>query len=129
MRRILLHNLITKDLELCKKKKWHNGLDEELPRVYKLLKIDSNLPGESPIKHLGEKWGGKIKHAYVALPKENCGGRNGGRVVYIVESDKCRVIYVGGHKDKRYDKQHSLSELILERIEDSLWTEWIDDQD
>lgn len=126
--RVLLNDSVEEDLKLCKKKDWHNGLAEELLGVYRLLKKYRKLPGEYPVKGLGEKWGGVVMHAYVALPKEGVGGRKGGRIVYAIIEDQCRVIYVGGHKDKRYDNSHNLSKLVLERIEGSrFYTEWIDD--
>ena len=123
--RILIHQQIENDINLCQKKRWYSGIELELPRLYRLLIIDKRLPGQTSLHHHGEKWVDKILHAKIALPKENCGGQGGGRLVYVVMEDKCLILYVGGHKDKRYDNSQSIKELVLERVEDTVFLEWV----
>lgn len=41
-------------------KKWYLGLDEELPRVLKLLDIDEALPGQLPMRGFSGELAGKI---------------------------------------------------------------------
>lgn len=72
--RILINKGVEEDLRLCQRKKWYSTIADELPRLYRLLKIDSQLPGQTAVKHLGQEWGNKIHHARIALPKENCAG-------------------------------------------------------
>lgn len=124
--RILVHEEINNDLSLCKKKKRYSGIEKELPRIYRLLKIQKKIPGEYPVKDLTPEWNGKVKHAKISLPKEKCGGSKGGRVVYVFVEDRCQILYVGGHKDKRYDNPYKLSNLITERLEATAYMEWID---
>ncbi len=123
--RILINRNIESDLGLCQKKRWYNGIEDELPRLYRLLKVDSRLPGQAPVKHLGQEWGNKIYHARIALPRENCGGRNGGRIVYGILEDRCLILYVGGHKDKKYDNPHTLAGMIIDRVKDETFLEWV----
>jgi|SRR3989344_2968363 len=124
--RILLHTEINKDLSLCRKKKWYNGLEEELPGVYRLLRIDKCMPGQSPMNSLGSEWTNRVLHARISLPKENFGGRKGARIVYIFDEEKCRILYVGGHRDKRYDNPRNITVMILGRLKESTYLEWID---
>ena len=124
--RILLHPEISRDLSLCRKKKWYNGLEEELDGIYRLLTIDKCLPGQSPMKSMGSEWVNKVLHARILLPKENLGGRKGARIVYVFDEDRCRVLYVGGHRDKRYDDSRSVTAMILERLKEPAYLEWIE---
>jgi len=71
--KIYLHKEIDEDLRLCKRKHFYNGLDEEFPRICRLLKADGFLPGECPIHYLGIELGNKILHAGIYLPKDNQG--------------------------------------------------------
>ena len=123
--RILINKQVENDLLLCKKKGWYRGIEDELSRLYRLLKTDLSLPGQAFVKHLGQEWGGKIQHARIALPKENCGGQNGGRIAYVILDDRCRILYIGGHKDRRYDNPHTLARMLVERTNDDTYLEWI----
>ena len=124
--RILIHKEIQDDLRLCKRKHWYNGLDEELPKICRLLRADGFLPGEEPIEYLGKELGNKVWHARVILPKENLGKRKGARIVYFKENTGIiRILYIGGHNDSRYDNSHKLVDLIKNRNIGE-FTEWND---
>jgi len=114
---VLLHSQIFDDIKLCLKKKWYVGLDEEMPRVCRLLMQDRTLPGESPYHHTKNPLlYNKIFHAGVNLPKQNVCKRLGARIVYVREnSDSIKVMYLGGHKDKRYDDSNYQVALINQR--------------
>jgi hypothetical protein len=117
MASILIHSRVFEDIKFCRKKKWYNGLGEEMPRICRLLIQDSKMPGESPVHHVKLPiLQGKIFHARINLPKENAGKKKGARFIYVRESfDSIKIIYVGGHKDKRYDVSFSQVELIEDR--------------
>jgi len=116
---IFIHPEISKDLKICQKKKWYPGLGQELPRLYRLLAQDGILPGEKPVHHLDSSaLQNKTFHAGINLPKENVGKRKGPRIIYIKESIHIvKIIYVGGHKDKRYTDPYRQVELIEERYQ------------
>lgn len=101
-----IHNeVLDYDLKKCVKK-WYSGLDEELPRVLRLLYVDKVLPGQLPMRGFSGDLAGKIWHARINLPNKSFGKRKGARLVYFFskgpETD-IRVLYVGGHKDPIYD--------------------------
>lgn len=118
-RTILIHPETWNDLKLCRRKKWYISLNKELSRIYRLLIHDGALPGERPIRHLKlAVLQNKAFRAGINLPEENIGKRQGGRVVYIKESaGLLKILYIGGHKDKRYNDSHMLEKLIYERYQ------------
>ena len=117
MTKILIHSGVFRDIKLYRKKKWYKGLGKEMPGICRLLMRDNMMPGEKPVHYIKVvNLQGKTFHAAIKLPKENVGKRKGPRIIYIKEnSDFIKIIYVGGHKDKRYDNSHLQVELIKER--------------
>ncbi len=121
MASILIHSKVFEDISFCRKKKWYKGLGEEMPRISRLLMQDAKLPGEKPVHYIKLAiLQNKTFHAGINLPQENVGKQKGARIIYVKESlDSIKIIYVGGHKDKRYDD----SNLQVELIEDRYLTE------
>jgi len=119
MNRLIIHPEIRADLKICYRKKWYSSLGKELPGICKLLVRDGMLPGERPVRHLGTvALQNKAFRAGINLPNENVSKREGGRIVYVKESaELLKILYVGGHKDKRYDDSHVLVKLICERYQ------------
>ncbi len=115
MNRVMIHPEVWEDL----KKRHCPGLGKELPRICKLLTQDGILPGERPIHYLTlTTLQNKTFHAGINLPGENVGKRRGGRIVYVKEGfGLLKIVYVGSHKDKRYDNPHALVDLICERYQ------------
>ncbi len=112
-----IHNeVLYNDLKKCVKK-WYLGLDEELPRVLKLLWVDKVLPGQLPMKGFSGDLAGKIWHARINLPNESFGKRKGARLVYFFSKGPeidIRVLYIGGHKDPVYDTR-DLAKIVTRR--------------
>ncbi len=77
------------------------------------------MPGEGPVHHIKlTALHGKTFHAGINLPQEKFGKRKGARIIYIKESaNLVKVIYVGGHKDKRYDNSFTQVSLIEDRYQ------------
>lgn len=121
MASISIHSKVFEDISFCRKKKWYRGLGEEMPRIFRLLMQDAKLPGEKPVHYIKLAiLQNKTFHAGINLPQENVGKQKGARIIYVKESlDSIKIIYVGGHKDKRYDN----SNLQVELIEDRYLTE------
>jgi hypothetical protein len=117
MANILIHSRAFEDIKFYRKKKWYNGLGEQMPRICRLLIQDNKMPGESPVHHVKLPiLQGKTFHAGIALPKEKVGKKKGARFIYVRESfDSIKIIYVGGHKDRRYDDSNLQIKLIEER--------------
>lgn len=88
-----------------------------MPKVCRLLKEDGKMPGEAPVLHVNlSSLEHKTFHARISLPEENIGKRQGGRIIYVKEnSESIKIIYVGGHKDKRYDNGPLQVQLIEKR--------------
>ena len=58
----------------------------------------------------------KIFHAGINLPQQNVDKRKGPRIIYIRENfDLIKVMYLGGHKDKRYDNSYNQVALVNQR--------------
>lgn len=122
--RILVHELVDKDIKNCCRKRWYPGIDKELPRILTLLKVKLSLPGEWPLRHLPEGLCGKTFHAKIALPKINIGKEHGPRIVYYKEDEtEAKVLYVGGHKDKIYNTNKIVDLLVSRFISDNFY-EW-----
>jgi hypothetical protein len=117
MIKILIHTSVFDDIKLCSKRCWYTTLGKEMPGVCRLLMQDAKMPGERPVHYIKEKTlYNKIFHAGINLPEENVGKKKGGRIIYAKEeSDLIKIIYSGGHKDKRYDNSFSQVNLIKER--------------
>lgn len=116
MAKIFIHSEVFDDLSLCYKKKWYQSLGNEVPRLYRLLTQNGKLPGESPTHYIKlQSMQRKTFHAGINLPLENVDKRKGARIVYVKESfDLLKILYIGGHKDHRYDDSH-LQVSILEQ--------------
>lgn len=123
--RILVHEAIFKDIKKCCRKKWYPGIDEEFPRVLRLLKIKCSLPGEAPFHHLPEGLHGETFHAKICLPKVKLGKRTGPRIIYHIKEDKTevKVLYIGGHKDRIYNTDKIIDVLVLRFISGNFY-EW-----
>jgi hypothetical protein len=121
MTSILIHSKVFEDISFCRKKKWYKGLGEEMPRIFRLLIQDAKLPGEKPVHYIKLiVLQNKTFHAGINLPQERSGKQKGARIIYVKESlDSIKIIYVGGHKDRRYDD----SNLQVKLTEDRYLTE------
>lgn len=110
---IIIHPEVFNDISY----KFYIGLGEELPRIFRLLMQEGKLPGEAPVHYLKiTELQNKTFHAGINLPKENVGKKKGARVIYIKESfNLIKIIYVGGHRDRKYDNSHYQVALIKER--------------
>ncbi len=116
MNDIKIHIEIWRDLKKNKKKGWYQGFEKEIEAILKLLKKDNQLPGERHYHHMkDEDLSRKIFHANVALPKVNIDKRKGPRLVYTKEDVEIKVLYAGGHKDKRYNNSIKAVPLFKER--------------
>lgn len=117
-----IHNeVLGYDLKKCVKK-WYSGLDEELPRVLKLLYVDKVLPGQLPMRGFSGDLAGKVWHARINLPNESFGKRKGARLVYFLSKDvetEIKVLYVGGHKDPIYNTRE-LAKVVTNRYKSTV---------
>ena len=118
MTNVLLHLDVFDDLKLCRKKGWYKSLGQEMPRICRLLNQDGRLPGERSVHYIKlVDMQGKIFHAGINLPNENVGKQKGPRIIYFRETlFLCKVLYIGGHKDKKYDDSYKQVELIENRF-------------
>lgn len=114
---VLIHPEIFDDVKKCRKKKWYRCLGNEMSRVCRFLMQDGKMPGEKPVHYVRLPiLKNKVFHAGINLPKENVGKRQGARIIYIKENlNLVKIIYVGGHKDKRYDNSYLQVNLLKER--------------
>lgn len=129
MIKVLVHIEILDDLKLCHKKYWYKVLGEEMPRICRLLIQDGKMPGERPVHYIKLAiLQNKTFHAGINLPGENMGKRKGPRIIYVKENfDLIKIIYVGGHKDKRYDNSFSQVKLIEERYPSESYIQYTED--
>jgi len=113
MIKILVHSKVLDDI----KKNWYQTLGKEMPGVCRLLMQDGRMPGERLVHYIkSSALQNKTFHAGINLPKENVSKRKGARIIYVKENfDLIKIVYVGGHKDKRYDNSSSQVKLIEER--------------
>jgi len=90
-----------------------------MPRVCRYLAKNGMMPGESPVHHVKLNiLQGKTFHAGIPLPQEGIGKRKGARIIYVKEStDLVKVIYVGGHKDRRYDDPFLQVDIVESRYQ------------
>ena len=128
MAKILLHSEILNDIKLCRKKKWYVGLGKEMPRVCRLLMQDGKMPGERPVHYIKLPFlQNKVFHARIILPKENVSKRKGARIIYAKETfNLFKIIYAGGHKDKRYNNSFLQVKLIKERCLNESYIEYVE---
>lgn len=125
---IRIHNkVIEVDIPRSVKKRWYPGIEIETKRVVKLLNINGNLPGQYPMR--GFK-GLIIQHARIMLPKNNSGKSDGPRIVFCVKNNgelthfcgtaklDILVLYIGGHKDKKYNNDNKIVNEVVCRIAD-----------
>lgn len=112
-----IHSEVFNDIKKCCKKNWYGGLGEEMPRICRLLIQNGQMPGERPVHYIKlPTLQNKVFHAGISLPKAKFGKRKGARIIYIKEDfHLIKIIYVGGHKDKRYNNSYSQVDLIKER--------------
>lgn len=117
MIKILIHTKVFDDIKICQRRSWYTGLGEEMPRICRLLMQDWKISGEKPVHYVKSPiLQNKTFHAGINLPQENVGKRKGARIIYIKETlDLIKIIYVGGHRDKRYDDSFIQVELINQR--------------
>jgi len=122
---VLIHNEIFNDIGLCVKK-WYPSLEEEIPRICRLLLQDGKISGETPYHYIKKPClQGKVFHAGINLPKENVGKKKGARIVYMKEDlNLIKILYVGGHKDKRYDDSYSSVALLEKRYSNKNFLEY-----
>ena len=114
---MIIHNEVLRSDLKRSVKKWYLGLDEELPRVLKLLDTDKVLPGQLPMRGFSGKLAGKIWHARINLPDESFGKRKGPRLVYFLNKKpelNIKILYIGGHKDPIYETS-DLVKLVISR--------------
>ncbi|KKQ97954.1 MAG: hypothetical protein UT24_C0042G0002 [Candidatus Woesebacteria bacterium GW2011_GWB1_39_12] len=125
---IKIHAEVFNDLDLCLKKKWYKTLGEEMPRVCRLLMHDLRLPGESLVRYIKlQILQNKTFHARINLPEENIGKQAGSRIIFVKEDPNLiKVIYVGGHKDKRYDDSNLAVPLIEDRYQDARYVDYFE---
>ncbi|OGN29064.1 MAG: hypothetical protein A3A33_00200 [Candidatus Yanofskybacteria bacterium RIFCSPLOWO2_01_FULL_49_25] len=130
MIKLFIHSEVIEDIKLCHKK-WYQTLGREMPRIRRLLVIDGKMPGEGPIHHIKRsELINKIFHARINLPNENIGKLKGPRIVYIRgELGTLKIVYIGGHKDKRYDDAHYLVEMIEARFDSGRFIDYGEDID
>jgi len=90
-----------------------------MPRVCRYLMKNGTMPGESPVHYIKlSSLQGKTFHAGINLPQERVGKRQGARIIYVKENTNLvKVIYVGGHKDKKYDDPFTQVSLIEGRYQ------------
>ncbi|MDP2856335.1 MAG: hypothetical protein Q8N90_04490 [bacterium] len=117
MVKILIHAEVFDDIVLGLRKRWYQSLGSEMPRICRLLVQDGKLPGEGPVHHLRlQSMQNKTIHAGINLPQENVDKRRGARIIYVKENfDLLKVLYVGGHKDDRYDDSNRQVQMIESR--------------
>lgn len=117
MTKLLIHSAVFNDIKTCCKKNWYRTLNKETPRICRLLIQDGKIPGERPVHYIKSlELQNKTFHAGINLPEENVSKKRGARIVYVKEGfDLIKILYVGGHKDKRYDDSFIQVELIQER--------------
>jgi len=115
---ILIHSELLDDLKLCEKK-WYPSIYEEMPRVCRYLSKNGVMPGEGPVHYIKlTTIRRKTFHAGINLPQEKVGKRKGARIIYVKENvNLIKAIYVGGHKDKRYDDTFLQVDLIQNRYQ------------
>jgi hypothetical protein len=113
MVKLLIHSKVLGDLE----EKRYTTLDQEMSRVCRLLIQDGKMPGEGPVHYVKLlSLQNKTFHAGINLPKENVSKRKGARIIYVKEDlTLIKIIYVGGHKDKKYDNSNFQVKMIEER--------------
>ena len=125
--KVLINVKVNRDLKDCGKK-LYRGIEEEFPRVLRLLNVKASLPGESPLCYLPKEINNLIiLHARICLPNSGCGKSKGPRIVYFVDQklQEVKVLYVGGHKDSLYNSHGFVKELYQRFISQDLY-EWID---
>lgn len=126
--KILIHAEVFDDLALCLKKKWYQSLGSEMPRICRLLIQDGKLPGERPVHYLKlQIIQSKTFHAGINLPQENVDKRRGARIIYIKENvNLLKILYVGGHKDNRYDDSNHQVPMTESRYSTDKFIEYSD---
>ena len=129
--KILIHTEVFDDVAICFKKKWYQSLGSEMPRVCRLLIQDGKLPGERPVHYLKlQSIQNKTIHAGINLPQENVDKRRGARIIYVKENiGLLKVLYVGGHKDDRYDDSNRQTLMIESRYSTDRFIEYSDGLD
>lgn len=116
------------DIPRSLKKRWYPDLDIELKRILKLLNVDGKLPGQYPMRGFRDFI---IQHARINLPKNNSGKSDGPRIVFYIKDNgdsnlhPCNVsmlnilvLYVGGHKDKKYNDDDKIVNEVVLRLAD-----------
>lgn len=116
--KVLVHNDVHKDIKRCSRKKWYIGIGNELPGIIKLLQMKGAMPGETPFHYVPKELEGKTYHAGICLPKCNMGKKKGPRIIYHVDhgEEVVKILYIGGHKDKRYNDSYQIVEILASRF-------------
>jgi len=123
--KVWIQDDIQKDLKICIKKGW-KSLDNELAYVLRLLKIDGSMPGEDPFQYVKGELCGNTMHARIALPSDGVGKSKGARIIYYRNEEEIKVLYIGGHKDRRYNDPSLLCDLLLTRFKSCQFQEFKD---
>ncbi len=86
------------------------------------------MPGESPVHHIELlAIQNKVFHAGINLPEENVNKKKGARVIYIRENlGSIKIIYLGGHKDRRYHDSHYQVDMVQKRYLKGGYRDYID---
>ena len=123
--KILIHSEVFDDVKSCTKG-WYPSLAEEMPRICRLLIQDGRISGERPYHYIKlHALQGKIFHAGINLPQENVGKKKGARTIYAKEGfESIKVLYVGGHKDPRYNDSYFMAPLIERRYDMNRFIEY-----
>lgn len=123
--KVWIQDDIQKDIKICIKKGWRS-LDKELVFVLRLLKIDGSMPGEESFQYVKEELCGNTLHARIALPSDGVGQSKGARIIYYRNNEEVKILYVGGHKDRRYNNSSLMCDLLLDRFKSRLFKEFED---
>ena len=126
MTKLQIHTEVFSDITLCIKKQWYKSLGDEMPRICRLLTQDGKLPGERPVHYVkSPAIQNRVFHAGINLPDEDVGKLKGARIIYIKENiGLIKVVYVGGHKDKRYEDSYYQVPMIEQRYATDKFVEY-----
>jgi len=116
--RVLVHSGISKDIRKCSRKKWYIGIEDEFPRIIRLLQAKGFMPGETPFRYVPKELEGKTFHAGICLPKCGIGKKKGPRIIYHIDhnEDQVKILYIGGNKDRKYNNSHQIVKTLASRF-------------
>lgn len=116
--KVLIHSEVYGDIKKCSRKKWYIGISNELPGIIKLLQVKGAMPGESPFHYVPKELEGKTCHAGICLPKCGMGKKKGPRIIFHRDYGEgvIKILYIGGHKDKRYNDCYIIVKILASRF-------------